>query len=294
MSAWVSGPIFIGASWAIATFVGVAIGVAITLEIVRERSTKEADSDGNARISIVREAARAALEKATSEANIAIAAARTQAEKAAAEAARAHTETEIATAEAARARTEAETAVADAARAHTEIENAAAETARARAEAEIVVAEAAKANRRAAELEREIALARQEKEKIKTSPGWRALPPTVVAQLVDALASKPSKVTIQYTNGDTEALYLALQLSNVFARANWQATMLGVTMQGKIMFGVIVPDSPSPSTGVIREALGSVNIEFVTVNLQPMAKESNGDTIDNAAVVFVGTKPLSP
>ncbi len=264
MSAWVSRPIFIGATWVVAVFVGAGIGAAITSAIVGRQSTEEARSDANTRISVARDEARTALEKATNEANIAITAARTETEKVVAEAVKVRAETEKAVAEAARARTETEKSIE----------------------------EAAKANGRAAELEREAAKARQEKEELKTTLGWRALPPTVVAQLTDALATKPSQVTIQYTNGDTEALYFALQVSNIFAKANWQATMLGVTMQGTIMFGVFVPDSPSPSTAVIRDALGSANVEFVTTDLPPRTMESHGDTIDDAAVLFIGSKPL--
>jgi len=250
MPAWVSRPIFMGATWVFALLVGAAIGTAITSAIVGRQSTEEVPSDFNTRISAAREEARSALEKATNEANIAIAAART------------------------------------------ETENAIAEAAKARVEGENAVAEAATANERAAELEREAAQARTEKEELKATLGWRALPPAVVAQLTEALAAKPSKVTIQYTNGDTEALYFALQMSNIFATANWQATMLGVTVQGTIIFGIFVPDSPSPSTTVIRDALSSANVVFVTIELPPRAMESHGDTIDNAALLFVGSKPL--
>jgi hypothetical protein len=250
MPARVSRPIFMGATWVFALLVGAAIGTAITSAIVGRQSTEEVPSDFNTRISAAREEARTALEKATNEANIAIAAART------------------------------------------ETEEAVAEAAKARADADKAVAEAVRANERAAELEREAAQARTEKEELKATLGWRALPPAVVAQLTEALAAKPSKVTIQYTNGDTEALYFALQMSNIFATANWQATMLGVTVQGTIIFGIFVPDSPSPSTTVIRDALSSANVVFVTIELPPRAMESHGDTIDNAALLFVGSKPL--
>jgi hypothetical protein len=250
MPARVSRPIFMGATWVFALLVGAAIGTAITSAIVGRQSTEEVPSDFNTRISTAREEARTALEKATNEANIAIAAART------------------------------------------ETEEAVAEAAKARADADKAVAEAVRANERAAELEREAAQARTEKEELKATLGWRALPPAVVAQLTEALAAKPSKVTIQYTNGDTEALYFALQMSNIFATANWQATMLGVTVQGTIIFGIFVPDSPSPSTTVIRDALSSANVVFVTIELPPRAMESHGDTIDNAALLFVGSKPL--
>jgi hypothetical protein len=250
MPARVSRPIFMGATWVFALLVGAAIGTAITSAIVGRQSTEEVPSDFNTRISAAREEARTALEKATNEANIAIAAARTETEKAIAEAAKA------------------------------------------RAEEKKAVAEAVRANDRAAELEREAAKASNEKEKLKANLGWRALPPAVVAQLTDALAAKPSQVTIQYTNGDTEALYFALQMSNILAKANWQVTMLGVTVQGTIIYGVSVPDSQSPSTTVIRDALSSANVEFVTTDLPPRAMESHGDTIDNAAVLFVGSKPL--
>jgi hypothetical protein len=264
MPARVSRPIFMGATWVFALLVGAAIGTAITSAIVGRQSTEEVPSDFNTRISAAREEARTALEKATNEANIAIAA----------------------------ARTETEEAVAEAAKARADAGNAVAEAAKVRAEEKKAVAEAVRANERAAELEREAAQARTEKEELKATLGWRALPPAVVAQLTEALAAKPSKVTIQYTNGDTEALYFALQMSNIFATANWQATMLGVTVQGTIIFGIFVPDSPSPSTTVIRDALSSANVVFVTIELPPRAIESHGDTIDNAALLFVGSKPL--
>jgi hypothetical protein len=125
---------------------------------------------------MAREEAKTALDKSTNEANIAIAAGRTETEKATAEAVKA------------------------------------------RAEADKAIAEAVRINARAAELEGEVAKARNEKEELKANLGWRALPAAVVAQLIDTLAAKPSQVTIQYTNGDTEALYFALQMSNIFAK----------------------------------------------------------------------------
>jgi hypothetical protein len=264
MFARISRPTFVGATWVFALLIGAVIGAAITSEIVERRATEKTRSDFNTRISAAREDARTAIEKATNDANIAIAEARTETIKAVAEAAKARADADKAVVEAARVRAEGERAVEDAVR----------------------------ANERAAELERDAAKARNEKEELKASLGWRVLSPTIVAHLTDALAAKPSQVTIQYTNGDSEALYFALQMTNIFAKANWQATMLGVTVPDTIIFGISVPDSPSPSTTVIRDALNFANVEFVTSDLPPRARDSNGDTIDNAAVLFVGSKPL--
>ena len=68
---------------------------------------------------------------------------------------------------------------------------------------------------RAAGLEKEAATARLETEKLKQVVAWRTLSPDVRAKLDKVLASKPASVNLRYMDGDPEAMYLGVQMTEV-------------------------------------------------------------------------------
>lgn len=153
---------------------------------------------------------------------------------------------------------------------------------------------AGQANERAAGAEKEAATARVEQERLKAQFAWRTFSPQVIARLEQTLSVHPGEVNVQYVANDPEALYFAIQLSNVFGKANWQAATLSISMPGTLFLGLFVPDSPSNDTVIVRNALRTANIGFSTHAVGPDGGViiSSGSTIENAAIIFIGSKPV--
>jgi hypothetical protein len=53
--------------------------------------------------------------------------------------------------------------------------------------------------------------ARLEQEKLKAQLAWRLIPPSIAPELKRVLSANPGSVNLRYTDGDPEALYLAIQ-----------------------------------------------------------------------------------
>ena len=123
------------------------------------------------------------------------------------------------------------------------------------------------ANQRAADLEEEAASARFRAAEIMKSAAWRQLPEDQIAILQTALTANPGKVIVGWVANDSEALYLAIQVSNILNKAHWQVTPSARTYPTQIILGVIVPDSTSEDTQRLRTALKTANIHFFTTNL---------------------------
>jgi hypothetical protein len=154
--------------------------------------------------------------------------------------------------------------------------------------------QAAKANERSASLEHDAAQARLETERLKAQLAWRILPQNLANALGTFLSTNTGQINIQYVANDTEAQYFAIQLINIFRKAGWQVAMMSVTKPGTVIFGIFVPDAQSPSTQIIRNALGSVGIRFSTQAL-PTSDTimSSGGNISGAPILFIGSKPIS-
>jgi hypothetical protein len=165
------------------------------------------------------------------------------------------------------------------------------ELASAGAAAETARANAAAATERAKALEKEAEQARLEQEKLKAQLAWRVLPKKVTKTLENLLARTPSKINIQHVANDPEALYLAIQFSNIFGAAGWQVQMLSVTMAGTVVFGIFIPDNPSEITATVRNAFNQANIGYSADKLPPPGF-SFGGTIENAPILFIGSKPI--
>ncbi|SRR6266702_4783899 len=84
---------------------------------------------------------------------------------------------------------------------------------------------AAQLEERAAGLEKETADAKLQQERIKAALAWRTLTPETIAKLTENLSKNPSAVNIKYTDGDPEALFLAIQIANILGKAKWQVGM---------------------------------------------------------------------
>jgi hypothetical protein len=153
--------------------------------------------------------------------------------------------------------------------------------------------EAADANERAAKLENEAAQARVEQERLKAQLAGRTISPDISAQLERLLSQHSGKINVQWSANDTEAQYLAIQIGNVFGKANWEVRTLAISLTGAIAFGVRIPDSPSPATEIVRNIFRSVGIRFST-EMPPIQNKTQafGGTIPDAPIVFIGAKPI--
>jgi hypothetical protein len=142
---------------------------------------------------------------------------------------------------------------------------------------------------RAAELEKEAANARLETEKLKGAIAWRIIPPEELAKLQLFVAANPGSVNIQYTEGDPEALYLAMQFFKVFNEAHWNVGFGSLGLVDGIVFGIAIPDNAQSDVKSVRAALSSANIPFGTV-IPPSAAARSSGTKVNGPLLMIGSK----
>ena len=140
-------------------------------------------------------------------------------------------------------------------------------------------------------LEKETSDAKLETERLKERLAWRVLSQDAIAKLKGALSGQLGRLNIYYPASDTEASYLAIQFANIIHDEKWELGMLSSGNAGSVIFGIIVPDSPSPSTAILRKALTAAGVGFSTNALPEEGMSGFGGIIPDAAVIFVGSKP---
>lgn len=143
---------------------------------------------------------------------------------------------------------------------------------------------------RAAELEKEAANARLETEKIKEVVAWRALPPTVASELEKTLSAKPGSVNLRYTDGDPEALFLAIQISQILTQAHWKFAPGAVKPANAIVFGFVLPDANGVDAQTLREAFSAAKVPFTRGPLPQSGISFSISTIAGAPTLMVGSK----
>jgi hypothetical protein len=157
----------------------------------------------------------------------------------------------------------------------------------------VAQADAANANERAASLANEASQARLEQEKLKAQLAWRVLSPQSTATIEQRLSQQPASINIEHVANDPEALYLAIQVANIFGKANWQVAMNAVTMSGTAVFGIWIPHFDSPAALVVREAFTAAGIGFST-DVPPPAGMGFGGSIQGAPRLLIGSKRPPP
>lgn len=177
------------------------------------------------------------------------------------------------------------------------------ETARAEADAKIGVAreeakteaekaqvEIARARERTAALEREAAEAKRETERIKGVVAWRTLSETQSAKLIGALSAMKGSVNFRFTDGDPEAMYVAIQFQKIFTKAGWSAGLGGYKFFGAIAFGIILTEGANPEVNSIAAAFREANIPAARGPIPPgggfMTQE-----IEGAPIILIGSRP---
>jgi hypothetical protein len=159
--------------------------------------------------------------------------------------------------------------------------------------------ETSKANVRAAGLEKEAANARLETEKLKGVVAWRTISAKQGDELINTWSLKPGSVNLYWQDGDPEALFFAIQLSNVLQRSHWNVVALAMKPNNGILFELIVPPVAGTDADSLRSGLVTAKIPFSAVH--PAAIQtgfmSSGSGVgnSNAPLLIVGSrKPVIP
>ena len=139
---------------------------------------------------------------------------------------------------------------------------------------------AAQANRRASDLERQAAEARLETARIMQSTAWRQIFPDQRIQLLNTLNTSQHKVNLVWIANDSEALSLAIQLSEVFKQAKWQVLPSWRTFPTSVKWGVSVEPNELQATQLLTTGLSKANIPFT---VEPR--------IDEEGAMAYGTNP---
>ena len=149
---------------------------------------------------------------------------------------------------------------------------------------------AAEANERAANLEKDAALAKLETEKLKQVVAWRIISPSVARVLEQALSKKPGSVNLRYTDGDPEALYLAIQISQILDKAKWKIAPGGLKLANAVAFGIALPDANSPDAITLRSAFTEAKLPYSTAPLPTIGMGISISTIDRAPTLMIGSR----
>jgi hypothetical protein len=149
---------------------------------------------------------------------------------------------------------------------------------------------------RAAELEKEAASARLETEQIKQAVAWRVIPPDIGSKMEEVLSRSPGSVNVRYTEGDPEAMFLAIQFSNMLIKVKWKLNFAGISFGGALVFNASLPDGASQDGKTLREAFDAAGVQYLT-NLPPSTivgiSMGNGMAIPGAPILMIGSRPPS-
>ena len=156
--------------------------------------------------------------------------------------------------------------------------------------AEEAKAASSEANARAAESGKEAANARLETEKLKGAVSWRTISSAMASELEKVLAAKPGSVNLRYTDGDPEALFLAIQISQILGNAHWQVAPGAVKLSNAIVFGICLPDAVGVDAQTLRSAFSTAKVAFSPNALPPAGVSFSISTIEGAPTLMIGSK----
>ncbi len=137
--------------------------------------------------------------------------------------------------------------------------------------------------------------ARLEAERIKEAVAWRVIPPESASELGKVLAAKPGAVNLRYMDGDPEALFLAIQISQILDKAHWRVAPGALKPANAIVFGIDLPDASGTDAETLRVAFSAAGVPFSTDALPPPAVAFSVSTIEGAPTLMIGSrKPALP
>ncbi len=132
--------------------------------------------------------------------------------------------------------------------------------------------------------------ARLETERVKEAVAWRVIPPESASELGKVLAAKPGAVNLRYMDGDPEALFLAIQISQILTKAHWQVAPGATKPANAIVFGIVLPDASGIDAQTLRDAFFAAKMPFSTDALPPTGVNFTVSTIPGAPTLMVGSK----
>jgi hypothetical protein len=144
---------------------------------------------------------------------------------------------------------------------------------------------------RAAELEKDAANVRLETEKIKSVVAWRTISPDIASKLEAVLITRPGSVNLRYTDGDPEALFLAIQISRILAKSNWKIAPGSIKPTNGILFGITIPDSTEIDSKTLMEAFSAADLPHSHDQIPPSGVSFNISTIPGAPILMIGSRP---
>jgi hypothetical protein len=104
------------------------------------------------------------------------------------------------------------------------------------------------------------------------------------------LSQNPGGVNLRWIDGDPEAQFLAVQLSQIFGRAKWQVGAGGVKPSNGILFGIVMPPASGVDADAIREALAAGKIRYSAVPVSQTGIHFNVSNVPNAPFLMVGSR----
>lgn len=174
----------------------------------------------------------------------------------------------------------------DTARLSSETETARGEIAKSNERAGVASAEAARANANAA-------MANQRAAEIMKAAAWRQLSAEQQRRFLTSLAHRSrGKVVLAWIANDPESLGLAVQLSELLTRAQWEIAAGSRTYPTQLVWGVSIPDSVDAADAVLalRAAFNDAQVQFSTADVPPHAMEFGTGGGPGFATVLIGSK----
>lgn len=148
---------------------------------------------------------------------------------------------------------------------------------------------------RAATLEKEAANARLETEKLKAVVAWRTLSETQATNLGNVLSAKPGAVNLRWTDGDPEALFFAIQISQILQRAGWKVAPGSFKPANRILFGIVLPPDAGADMQTLREAFTAAKIGVSIIPFPQDGPSFNVSIIAGAPFLMIGSRlPVVP
>jgi hypothetical protein len=150
--------------------------------------------------------------------------------------------------------------------------------------------EAAQATERARQLEKDAASARLETEQLKATVSWRTIKSPEAEALRSILSEKPGTVNLRYTDGDPEALFLAIQIEQILHASHWQVAPGAIKPANAIVFGIHLPDADTAAAATLRRAFSEAHVPF-SPSPVPDGPQFSVANIDGAPMLMVGSRP---
>jgi hypothetical protein len=91
-------------------------------------------------------------------------------------------------------------------------------------------------------------------------------------------------------DGDPEALYLAIQVSQILDKARWKIAPGSVKPFNAIVFGISLPDAAGTDAQRLRAAFAAAQIPFTNTPLPESGASFGISTIEGAPILMIGSR----